>query len=138
MSTKAACENIIYEEFKDIEKSMKILKIKIVDENGNDSIPKQAAPNSPFLFRATTAPEKVFSTAEMRSTASWADKEGGKPRLMPSTATNAGKNRSMTSPSPVAAAPPTEPSTYAPDPGIGESPTRLKAQYVFNAFLTVL
>ena len=38
MSTKAACENIIYEEFKDIEKSMKILKIKIVDENGNDSI----------------------------------------------------------------------------------------------------
>jgi len=31
----------------------------------------------------------------------------------------------MTSPSPVAAAPPTSLSTYAPAPAMGESPTRL-------------
>lgn len=40
-------------------------------------------------------------------------------------ATYLGRNRIMTSPSPVAAAAPTAPSAYAPAPGIGESPTRL-------------
>ena len=40
----------------------------------------------------------------------------------------------MTSPSPVAAAPPTSLSTYAPAPAIGESPTRLtkRKQRAFN------
>ena len=42
-----------------------------------------------------------------------------------STARYAGKNRIIISPSPVAAAPPTFESAYAPDPGIGESPTLL-------------
>ena len=36
-----------------------------------------------------------------------------------------GRKRIMISPSPVAAAPPTSLSTYAPAPAIGESPTRL-------------
>lgn len=39
-----------------------------------------------------------------------------------------GKNLIMTSPSPVAAAPPTSLSTYAPEPAIGESPTRLSSK----------
>ncbi|TNN70845.1 hypothetical protein EYF80_018979 [Liparis tanakae] len=37
-----------------------------------------------------------------------------------------GRKRIMTSPSPVAAAPPAELSTKAPAPTMGESPTRLK------------
>lgn len=40
----------------------------------------------------------------------------------------------MVSPSPVAAAPPTELSAYAPAPTIGESPTRLEEQtFTFTA-----
>ncbi|KAJ8947199.1 hypothetical protein NQ318_015547 [Aromia moschata] len=40
--------------------------------------------------------------------------------------TDLGRNRIMTSPSPVATAAPNSLSAYAPAPGIGESPTRLK------------
>ncbi len=49
-----------------------------------------------------------------------------------------GTKRIMTSPSPVAAAPPTALSTYAPAPGNAESETRLKfVQYNHKYYNTV-
>eukprot|EP00190_Bangiopsis_sp_CCMP1999_P002398 CAMPEP_0198731352 /NCGR_PEP_ID=MMETSP1475-20131203/29282_1 /TAXON_ID= ORGANISM="Unidentified sp., Strain CCMP1999" /NCGR_SAMPLE_ID=MMETSP1475 /ASSEMBLY_ACC=CAM_ASM_001111 /LENGTH=78 /DNA_ID=CAMNT_0044494309 /DNA_START=731 /DNA_END=963 /DNA_ORIENTATION=- len=49
---------------------------------------------------------------------------GPKPARMNSTVRNEGQNLIILSPSPLAAAAPTCPSAYKPDPTIGESPTR--------------
>lgn len=95
-------------------------------EYGNVSIPWHAAPYSPFWLTTIIPPKNLGWYVAIRfsafSPASW----GVKPSRKYSTANRDGRNRIMTSPSPVAEAAPIVASAYAPEPAIGESPTRLQ------------
>lgn len=79
-------------------------------------MPLQAAPNSPFWFKTIIAPKKFELYFRIRSMAKYAASFGVFPCRRLSTAKNDGKNRIITSPSPVADAAPTPFSAYAPAP----------------------